>query len=376
MVGRQPLSSRSNPLVQNWAHFRTPDYHAAMPNGCEKRPVTMRPAGLFIGLGLLLSGCPEPTVSKSPDPSRAMGPVPACVKNLPRSNTESGFVRQLPEDELWGLVVPDFQDGSAAPNASTPACNGEPVFGSENFEGASFDPDAVQKGRITYGGGANRIKVAWLRTHETKDGLQAGPLALIRTVEGHSEVYGVGSFRGEPEKSRFNLERLGGEVVVTAVSDGCSGAERSAACDTELTVFRPVAGRLEPIAQIGLQRVRHATGLEPGVSGRLRVQLVSSPAFEKDGIHVVEEVSVTDETGRKLRRAELERKFLLDGDEVRPTLESLWDRLYASRVEGPQSEAAPANAKTAPGEGAESAGSGAAGDATDEAPSPDENAPE
>lgn len=309
-----------------------------MPNGYEQlgtsgRPPKLRFAGLVMGVGLLLSGCPEPTVSKSPDPSRAMGPVPSCVRNLPRSKTETGYVAQLPEKELWGLVVPAFQEGAVAPRPDTLGCNAEPIFDAEAFQGAEFDPSAIEEGRITYGGGANRLKVAWLRTHKAEGGLEAGPLVLIRTLEGHSEVYGIGAFRGEPEKSRFSLERLGGEIVVTAVSDGCAGVKPTETCDTELTVFRPNAGRLDPMAEIGLQRVRFAKGLEPGVSGQLRFQLVSSPAFEKDGIHVVEEVSVTDETGRNLRRAELEREFLLEGAEVSSTRESLWDRLYVSRVD-------------------------------------------
>ncbi len=305
-------------------------------------------------LGLLVAalgaaGCAQPTVSKSPDSSRTLAPVPACVRNLSRGTTEAGYVQQLPEKELWTFVVPELAQGQ--PTSSTTACNGEPVFASEALRGATPQADAIEEGRITYGGGANRLKIAWLRTHRVEGGFEAGPLALIRTLEGRSEVYGVGSYRGDPEKSRFSLERLGDEVVVTAVSDGCAAENPAVACDTELTVFLPSSGRLDPIAQIGLERVRQARGIEPGVRGSLRFRFVSSPAYEKDGIHLIEEVSVTDEAGRDLRRAEFERILYLEGATVEPSAESLWDRLYVSRTGDTSSQSSPSETEAPSGEG-------------------------
>lgn len=308
-------------------------------------------------LGALVGiACAEPSVSKSADPTRVLAPVPACVKNLPPLAEEKGFVRQLPEEQYWGLVVPAFEEDFAA-NGQTLACNGEPIFDSPNFAGATLDQAAKSEGKITYGGGANRLKIVWLRSHQVDDSTAAGPLALVRLVGNHAEVYGVGTFRGNPNKSRFDLERLGGEVVVTAVSDGCSGATPGGACDTTLTLFRPANGELTQLAHIGLERVRPTEGLEPGVTGGLTARLVTSPAYEKDGIHVVEEVSFTDTAGRVVRRGQLERAYLLDGAGVRESQESLWTRMYEARVNptpdknpaagGTDAKAAPQAAPTA-----------------------------
>lgn len=315
-------------------------YPGHMPN-CVSEP-RMR-SGLALGLVVVTMGCAlscaEPTVSRSADPTRSLGPVPACVLNLPPSTSKSGFARQIPEDQYYGLVVPSWKDGATRPEPETLACNGEAIFQSKLMAGATFDPKSADDGKITYGGGANGLKVVWLRTHSLQGGDAAGPLSLVRIVDNHAEVYGVTVFRGSPEKTRFDLERLGGEVAVTAVSDGCAGATGD--CDTLLDVFRPVSGRLDRLTTIGLKRVRQTQGLEPGIKGSLTVSFLSSPDYQPDGIKVIEEVSFTDDTGRKLRRAQLERAYLLRSSGIEETSESLWDRLYQNRLKG--AEAAPAS---------------------------------
>jgi hypothetical protein len=250
------------------------------------------------------------------------------VQRLPAQKGSSKFARQLPEDDYWGLVVPAWSDSQLSePGAK--ACNGEAVVLSPEFESARVDPEAKSQGKITYGGGANRIRVVWLRSHITPDGDSVGPLALLRVSGDYVEVYGVRAFRGNAESTRFDLERIGGEVVVTAVSDGCKQSAQD--CDSTLQVFRPVHGRLDSLAEMGLQRVRFREGLEPGMNGVVKYQLTTSPEYRADGIHVVEDVEVTDAVGRKLRRAQLERAFLLSGARVRETKESLWTRLFAER---------------------------------------------
>ncbi len=302
-------------------------------------PRRMDRTSWFGGLSVLLAwsqfGCAEPSASRSPDATRATGPVPACVRNLPPAAKANGFQRQLPEDQYFGLVVPSWSDGVESPSSSTLACNGEAIFDSRSMEGTRFDPQAVEQGKITYGGGANGLKIVWLRTHQAENGDAAGPLSLVRLVDNHAEVYGVTTYRGDPERTRFDLERIGGEVALTAVVDGCTKA--TGECDTVLDVLRPVHGRLDPVTTIGLKRVRSATGLEPGIQGPLQISLTTSPEYKSDGIFVIEEVTVTDETGRKLRRAQLERAYLLQGANVVETRESLWTRLYDRRV-GNQAE--------------------------------------
>lgn len=295
----------------------------------SRLPLTLR---LCLPTAVLALSCAEPTVSKSADPTRALAPIPVCVKHLPR-RASSDFARQIPEADYFGLVIPAFENDFARPTSSTAACNGDRVFEANAFADAEFVSSAKERGSLTYGGGANRLRILWLRTHR-KGAHEVGPLALVRIQEDHAEVYGVGSYEGDPEKSRFGIERIGGELVVTATSDDCAGTNATKDCDSRLSIFFPTAGRLVPLAEVWLERVRFASGLEPGTQGLSRFRLSSSPSFQKDGVHVVEEIQVTDSAGRKLRRAELERLYRLDGSGLKPAAESLWVRMYESRVSG------------------------------------------
>lgn len=278
-----------------------------------------------------LAACAQPTTSKSADPTRAMTPVPSCFRRLP-ARTPTGFARQVPEKDYWDLVIPGLTE--TAPTADTLACNGVPVFGSETFAGSTFQPRAIEEGRLTYGGGVNRLRVLWLRSHEGPAPKQAGPLALVRVLEEGAEVYGVGAYKGHPDKSRFGLERLGDELLVVATDDQCAAAAPTEDCDTLMIVYLPSAGRLAPLAVLGVERTRFATGLEPGVVGTLKFKLTSSPSFQKDGVHVVEQVTVTDSIGKVVRRAELERLYALNGTKLEAQSQSLWERLYEARLSG------------------------------------------
>lgn len=298
-------------------------------SGGSTLPRVYRSAGVIV-CAVFLTSCAEPTQSKSADPTRALSPVPACVRNLPLSGGD-GYVQQLNEEEYWGLLVPAWAN-HMDDSPEIASCNGVRLMDNPAFADARLDPASRLEGRITYGGGANRLKIVWLRSHRIGDDAAAGPLALMRVVGNHAEAYGVTAFRGNPDKVRFDLERLGGEVVVTAITDDCTGGKGD--CDTVLQVFRPRAGRLDAIAQIGLQRVRSAKGLEPGVNGMLTVKLVASPEYTAEGIQIIEEFSISDEAGRKVRRAQIERAYLLNGSDVVETDQSLWERMYLERLSG------------------------------------------
>lgn len=280
-------------------------------------------------VGSAILSCAAPTTSRSADPTRVMTPVPSCFLRLP-ARTPTGFARQVPESDYWDLVVPGLSEG--APTAETRACNGVPVFGAETFAGSTFQPKAIEEGRVSYGGGVSRLRVLWLRSHEGPAPRQAGPLALVRIQEEGAEVYGVGAFAGHPEKSRFGIERLGGELLVVATDDECGSAGPTDDCDTLMLVYLPTDGRLAPLGVLGLERTRFATGLEPGITGTLKFKLTSSPSFQKDGIHVVEQLKVTDSIGKLVRRAELERLYVLEGTNLESSTQSLWDRLYEGRI--------------------------------------------
>lgn len=278
----------------------------------------------------VLAACAAPTTSRSADPTRATTPVPTCFRRLP-ARSPTGFARQVPERDYWDLVVPGLSP-QHPPTEQTLACNGVAVFGAETFAGSTFQPAAIEEGRLTYGGGVNRLRVLWLRSHEGPAPRQAGPLALVRILEEGAEVYGVGAYRGHPEKSRFGIERLGGELVVVATDDQCATAGPTDDCDTLMILYLPSAGRLAPLAVLGAERTRFATGLEPGVVGTLKFKLTSSPSFQPDGVHVVEQITVTDSIGKVVRRAELERLYVLEGARLESPDPSLWDRMYEARL--------------------------------------------
>jgi hypothetical protein len=305
-------------------------------------------AGLiFMTFGALF-GCAAPSQSRVPDPSRSTSPVPACILRLPpRGVATGGTMRQLDERGYWRLVYSEDDQSSESVPREALACNGRPAFDGEAFNGArpvGGGAIAIREGAILYGGGANRLRILWFQTHELPDGRTAGPLALVRTLEDYAEAYAIGSYAGSKDKTRLGLERMGADIVVTAVNDGCNGAPPGQDCDSTLHVYFPFRGELVELAAIGLERVRTAVGTEPGVAGAVEYKLVTSPTYEKGGIKLLEQVSTTAEDGRKLRRAELQRFLKRIDGRVAASDKSLWDRMYAK---APASDAAGSGASPA-----------------------------
>jgi hypothetical protein len=257
------------------------------------------------------------------------------VRLPPRREQEKRFVRQLAEEDYWALVFPAAKTGSLPQHAMT--CSGSQPFADPALEQLSplgGWPVKVPENGILYGGGGNRLRVAWLKTHAGKDGTAGGALALVRSLEDHAEVYGVGVYAGDAERSRLGLERMGHGLAVTATDDRCSGQAATQACDTVMHVFLPFEGQLLPLAQLGLQRVRFTEGTEPGVRGKVRYELVTAPTFEEGKVRLMEQVSATDAAGHKLRRAEIERVLTFSDGKVQESTESLWSRVVESRLDG------------------------------------------
>lgn len=287
--------------------------------------------GAFFSLFGLVA-CAEPAQSVSSDPSRRGAPLPACVVRLPPQK-DPAFMRQLSDEEYWKLVFPGYDEQAGILPESPLTCTGRPAFKQPAFEGSepSSAPLRPKTGDLVFGGGANRIKVVWLKTHVRPDGDAVGVLALVRTVDDYAEMYALGAYRGNSKQSRFGLERMGSELLVTALDDRCTGRGPSDACDTTLVAYMPWAGDLKELAQIPLQRVRFATGSEPGVSGKLEYTLVTSPSFKPQGIELLEQVSAKDSDGRELRKAEHQRTLAWAHDRMTPSADSLWDRVFVAR---------------------------------------------
>ena len=284
---------------------------------------------------LACSGTPKPP--RIEDERRQMAPLPACIKRLQGRRGGTGLQRTLAEEGYWQLVFPSSYDTAkqSLPDGAVP-CTGRPVFDDPAFAGAERIreyPSPIAEGEILLGSGGDRLKVIWLRTHHLKDGFDVGPLALVRVKEEFAEVYAIGVYKGLTKKPYFALERIGPEVVVTAQDDGCIGNTKSIPCRSMLTVLLPRRGKLATLATFALEQRDFAAGGEPGAPGRIEYRLTASPKFVESGVQLFEQVLATDEGGRELRKAEVERSFTLNDLELVPSEDSLWPRIFPTAPE-------------------------------------------
>jgi hypothetical protein len=102
-----------------------------------------------------------------------------------------------------------------------------------------------------------------------------------------------------------------------------------------VSVFRPHLGVLDRVATIMQERVSYATDSEPGIRGRIEYRLQSAIQYVDGGIRVLEQVSVKDEVGREVRKAELERAFTFAPDGSGPMVvdeDSLGSRVTSAHA--------------------------------------------
>jgi hypothetical protein len=187
----------------------------------------------------------------------------------------------------------------------------------------------VEEGDIVYGAGGDRLKVVWLRSHKYGDGDFGGAVAMVRTQEVYAEVYGVGVLKGDPTRMRLQIERMGPEAILTAFDEGCLNAPPTVPCETHVQVFLPRKGRLIALADIPVERRAFAVGTEQAIKGRIEYRLTTAYDFKPGQIKLFEQVMVRDDRGRELRKAELQRIYVLtdDGD-LRASEGPLWPRIY------------------------------------------------
>jgi hypothetical protein len=288
---------------------------------------------------LALASCAKPDERpRTEDDARQLAPLPACFVQLTAGGQKDRAAVALREEQIWPLVFPGFEAAHPQLKPEDRACNGKQPLKDDVLTGGNAAK--IAEGSIVMGGGGDRLKAAWLRAIDYPDGTSGGALALIRTVNGTAEVYAIGSYRGRPT-SVFTIERLGPEVVVVALDDGCKGRKGNA-CETSSRVYRPRLGHLDRTATIWPERIVYANDTEPGVRGKIEYRLSSSIQYLDGGIRVLEQVMVRDEAARELRKAEQERSFTFaPGNESMVVDEdSLWSRVAPG--------AAPAKAKTEP----------------------------
>jgi hypothetical protein len=242
-------------------------------------------------------------------------------------------MRKLREEEIIKLMFPTFDEEKRALPQGAPACTGLAIFDDPMFRDAQLVrrnawPFVEQEGDVVYGSGGDRLKIIWLRTHTAKDGSAVGPIAVVRSGERFAELFAIGSLKSQPERTRLGTVRMGGDFLVTAENDGCTGHKPGVGCQTTLSVFVPRKGKVSSVVQVAVERVAYSGRAEKGAMGVLEYRMTSVPEFKADAIKLVEQVRVKDDTGRELRKAEHERVFTIDENGTAVASEgSLWDEV-------------------------------------------------
>jgi hypothetical protein len=292
------------------------------------------------GMGAAGAGCGggerPPHLEDTP---RTTVPLPACVVALsPRVNASG--LRNLTEDEVWRVVFPRYDASKHELPVGAEACTGDRVFDDPILAGATVRAQAlaVKEGDIVYGNAGDRLRIVWLRTHRWPDSSEGGPLAIVRATETSAEVYAVGVHRRPPSKTTLQAERIGTEMIVTVIDDGCEDQPKSSPCASTVTLYHPGGGHLDRLRTLTTEQRAFGSGSEPGVIGQLEYHLTSSPEYGSSGVKFFEEIESKDSGGRVLHKMELERNFALKDDTLEGGPESLW-----GRVQGQNAPVAPAS---------------------------------
>src|SRR5512133_932758 len=202
--------------------------------------------------------CSGQASTVSADTPRRAVPIPACAMALPvRAESQRQYMRQMSDADIWRAVFPSFNEASGGLPEQAPTCTGEFLFRDPQFEGSHVRrqwPFTPAPGDLLFGSGPKRTRSVWFKTHEWGDGTVGGVVAMVRAEEDFAEVYGVGVFRGSPDKSRFATERVGGTVVLTATDDRCTGKPVDAECESLIRVMMPWKGQLVEQATIAAER--------------------------------------------------------------------------------------------------------------------------
>jgi hypothetical protein len=305
-------------------------------------------AGGVAAAGFSLFGCASSVESsKREDQARREVPVPICLEALERHGGE-GVVSALKPEDYWVMILPSYDAAAGTVDQSANDCTGRPILTGEEFMGAEGGRTgtilAPAKNAVITPA-ADQFKIVWPRTHTFTEGVAAGPLALVRPREGHAEVYALGTYRGRPKHSRFSLERMGSRILVTASDEGCAKVKPGVACETTLVIYVMSAGKLNPSAEIPLDKV--AFGSAPGVAGQVQYRLTASPVFEEKGVRIIEQVVLTDSSETTLRKSNIERLFKLEArSKLVANRPSLWEQAKAGVSEAPPASAEPSQTES------------------------------
>jgi hypothetical protein len=278
-------------------------------------------AALLTAGAAIASACGSPPpVSRIEDRARLDVPIAICRRPLaPGDANDAGVPRA---DSYWDVVFPGFRGFGTAFNPNEPDCVGDPhVADARGPQGP-----AVQIGQDDglVSPGPDGVQAVWLRSFHVTDKVGAGPLVLARPRPSELDVYAIGGFRGSLAHSRFELARLGSARTVVAYDDSCADVKVDTECDSTVTFYVAVGGKLVAAAESPSQRVRFGTA--KGL-GKVQYRLTADPpVFDKLTVRIHERLQVRDAGDEDVRKAEGDRVFVLGDDR---TLVAQQDSLWA-----------------------------------------------
>jgi len=289
-------------------------------------------SALFIGALVAVGGCSG--AAKQPvleDEARTLSPVPACVVRLPSRAAKTGTLRVLREQQYWEVVFDNFDAEKKSVPEDPRVCTGRKIFNDKLFENAKRIhpyPEPIAEEDTLLGGGGDRLKVVWLKTHVTEDGRVAGPIALVRAKESVAEIYAVGAYKAVTKRPYFVVERMGNEALVTVRDEACAGVKPGTACENQVSLFVPRRGALAPLGTFATEKRAFASGYEQGAPGVIEYRLQAAVSYVPTGVKVFEQAVARDPEGRELRKAEIERVFAFREVELVTEEAPLWPRFY------------------------------------------------
>lgn len=307
---------------------------AQRPNGagrCEQRPSRWRRCGARwlrwvapLGIAGAAGGCAAAVESpRLEDRARRQVPVAICLTALERYGTQ-GVVPALKPPDYWRMVLPSYDPEAKTVDTSAGDCAGRFVFSDTALGTSRGGIVSAGDEQVRVADAPGKFKIVWLSTHQFEDTEVAGPLALVRPLEGRAEVYAVGLFRGPPQSS-FAFERLGSHILLTASDGRCSAVEKDQPCKTTVRVFVMRMGRLLEAAAFATDRVERRRG---SGGGAVTYQFTAIPDFSAKGFRLLEQVVVQDASQPAIQKSTLERNFQLTAEGKLVSEEnSLWERV-------------------------------------------------
>lgn len=280
-----------------------------------------RTLAFLCAMGVSGTGCAAtpPPPSRVEDKARLDVPIAICRKPLLPSDLGDGGAPG-PEG-YFSVIFPSFRSFGTPLGARDPDCVGETYA-----NGAQVTPRPISPADAILVPGDD-VDIVWLRAFQAANRVAEGPLALARARPSELDVYAIGDYRGVSH-SRFSLARLGSARVIVASDDACADVKVGAECESLLTLYVALGGKISPAATSPAERIHYGTQRN---LGRVQYRLTTDPpAFDKSSMTVHERLQVRDSGDEDVRKAEGDRVFVLGPDgRVTAQQESLWSQVPA-----------------------------------------------